>query len=100
MYFNVSGDDMDPFLKRSYESVLILSLLNPAVNNTEFQNEIKSRALTSYAYEFGKDELVSRAYSFVKVGSSEVQGSSEVIPKMYGYAFRGSYSVIIFCLPY
>ena len=49
---------MDPYLKKSYRSVLILSLLNPAVNNTQFQNDIKSRARLNYGYEFGDDELV------------------------------------------
>ena len=54
-----TGDDKDPFLKKAYQSVFIFSLLNPAVNNTDFQNEIKSRALNDYGFEFQKDELVS-----------------------------------------
>ena len=51
---------MDRHLKKAYESVLILSLLNPAVNNTVFQEEIKSRALYDYGFEFQKNELVSK----------------------------------------
>ena len=58
-YLSDVGDDMDQHLKKAYESVLILSLLNPAVNNTVFQEEIKSRALHDYGFEFQKNELVS-----------------------------------------
>ena len=54
---------MDRHLKKAYESVLILSLLNPAVNNTVFQEEIKSRALHDYGFEFQKNELVSTVLS-------------------------------------
>ena len=53
---------MDQHLKKAYESVLILSLLNPAVNNTVFQDEIKSRALHDYGFEFQKNELVSTSF--------------------------------------
>ena len=56
------GDDIDQHLKKAYESVLILSLLNPAVNNTVFQEEIKSRALHDYGFEFQKNELVSTLF--------------------------------------
>ena len=58
--FNLSstGDEKDQYMKKAYESVLILSLLNPAANNTAFQDEIKSRALRDYGFEFPQRELV------------------------------------------
>ena len=53
-----TGDYMDEALKRYYESVLILSLINPVTNNTEFQMNIKHRAETDYGYKFRQDEPV------------------------------------------
>ena len=56
-----TGDQKDQYMKKAYESVLILSLLNPAANNTAFQDEIKSRALRDYGFEFPQRELVGVA---------------------------------------
>ena len=65
LYCTLSDDYMDPYLKKSYRSVLILSLLNPAVNNTHFQNDIKSRARLDYGYTFDDDELVILIANFI-----------------------------------
>lgn len=55
---NNSGDKMDEALKTAYESVLILSLINPVVNNTAFQTDIRTRSIRDYGYKFKDTEPV------------------------------------------
>lgn len=55
----IAGDDKDEVLKRVYESVLILTLVNPVADNTAFATDIRTRAARDYGYVFTDIEPVS-----------------------------------------
>ncbi|WAR26487.1 hypothetical protein MAR_012191 [Mya arenaria] len=52
----LQNDMMDQTLKKVYENVLILELINPVEDNGPFQDEIRDLALNEFDYTFAENE--------------------------------------------